>query len=98
MSNSYPFETGRLLMTSGIAEAMQNSIAFSKFVSGSISRYVNADWGNTHPDDCKLNRQAIRHGDRIFAVYINPDEPHETIWIITESDRKHTTVLFPEEY
>lgn len=99
MSNPYSFETGRLVMTSGIAEAMQRSVAFSVFVSSCIQRYVNADWGNTHPNDCKLNRQAIRYGnERIVAVYANPDNLNEIIWIITEADRSYTTILFPDEY
>lgn len=97
MLNPYSFMTGRLTCTTGIMEAMQGSIAVAHFVSQSVQKYLNADWGDTHPDDCLLNAEAIRNMRRIFAVYTSR-ELDMTIWIITEADRQFTTILFPSEY
>lgn len=97
MLNPYAFESGRLVCTTGIMEAMQGSIAFSHFVSQSVQLYLNADWGSTCPEDWEANDAAIRNGSRILAVYTS-EELSQTIWIITEANRHYTTILLPEEY
>lgn len=97
MLNPYSFEAGRLVCTAGVAEAMQSSISFSCFVSQSVRRYLNADWGNLDEEDWNLNTEAVTTGGRIFAAY-RSEELQQTIWLITEADRKYTTILFPDEY
>jgi hypothetical protein len=47
------------------------------------------------------NETALQGGGRLFSVYIIPAglfALESKIWIITESDRSYTTVLFPSEY
>jgi hypothetical protein len=41
---------------------------------------------------------APEDGGHIFAAYEHPEHPNWKIWIITESDRSCTTILFPAEY
>ena len=44
-----------------------------------------------------MNDEALKCGDRLLAAYKNAEKDLK-IWIITEADRKTTTILFPEEY
>lgn len=88
-------ELGRVVVTQGISNEMNQSGEFAVFVSTSLGRYVNADWGDTCEVDAKANDIALISGKRILAVYKRKDK---TIWIITEWDRSVTTILFPYEY
>ncbi len=90
------FDLGRTIMTRRVADLFNEDRVFRKFVNESFRKYCNADWGETCEEDEELNYQALKTGDRILAVY--KKEGFETIWIITESDRSATTILFPDEY
>lgn len=90
------FKMGKLYQTAGISEAIKTSRTFRGFVSESLYRYARCDWGEMDADDVAANDDAVKTGDRIFAAYVSPDG--DKIWIITESDRSYTTILFPEEY
>jgi hypothetical protein len=92
------FELGDLVVTRGVYEQMKADKMFNNFVTLSLGRYVNCDWGKTCKEDAKLNDEAVENNDgRILAVYICK-KTNTKIWIITEADRSVTTVLFPEEY
>ena len=60
-------------------------------------RYKNCDWGDLDEEDKMTNDEALKCGDRLLAAYKNAEKDWK-IWIITEADRKTTTILFPEEY
>lgn len=91
------FETGQVVVTAGVAAEMEHNPGFIKFILESFKRYEVCDWGNTCPDDAKMNDEAVKNGaDRILAVF--EDEKYGKIWIITEWDRSVTTILFPSEY
>ena len=96
------FEIGRVVATRNVWETIEENEEFKKFVSGCLSRYILYDWGDTCPEDWEMNNQAVRNGDRVLAVYDIPDELEDTfenhLWIITESDRTVTTLLFPSDY
>ena len=96
------FEIGKVVCTRAVWETMEENEAFKRFVSGCLSRYILYDWGDTCPEDWKLNNQAVRDGDRVMAVYNIPDEIEDIFenqfWIITELDRTVTTMLFPSDY
>lgn len=85
-------KTGQWVMTRGISERMKEDREFAKFVYNCVTRYAHRDWGDTCEEDSKLNDEAVETGnDRIVAKYDN-------IFIITEWDRSHTTILFTHEY
>lgn len=87
---------GEVLITRGIAEAIKD-FKFHDFCYISLLRHANCDWGDLCEEDKITNDEAVKSGeDRIFSAY-NYSETKK-IWIITEWDRKHTTILFPEEY
>lgn len=91
------FDLGQVVVTKGIDEKMKEDRSFQVFVQVSIGRYVHRDWGQTCDEDAKANNRAIQNDERILAVYKQP-KTDTTIWIITESDRSVTTILFPDEY
>lgn len=97
MSN---FKLGKLVATAAVVDKMQNDHVFAAFVSKSIRRYQECDWGDTCKEDKESNYQALEGDERILAVYKQDSSVREpvTIWIITEWDRSVTTILFPEEY
>ncbi len=91
------FELGRLVMTMGVADKIDEDPIFGLFVVKSLERYKQCDWGDTCEEDKKSNDDDLKNDGRILAVYIQP-ETETTIWIITEWDRSVTTILFPHEY
>lgn len=94
------FKLGQLVATRGVSDRMQHDLAFAAFVSKSIRRYKECDWGDSPTEDKASNDAAVESGeDRIFASYeqVGVKAPMK-IWIITEWDRSATTILFPEEY
>lgn len=96
------FELGQVVATRAVWELMDENKAFNRFVSGSLSRYILYDWGDTCEEDWRSNDDAVKNGERVLAVYDIPDEIEEIyethLWIITEWDRSVTTLLFPSDY
>lgn len=85
-----------LTATSGITDRIDMGGGFAGFVSQSVQRHANGDWGDLSDFDKSLNDSALTDGTRILSAYEHPTFPK--IWIITEADRSVTTVLFPSEY
>ncbi|MDO9308164.1 MAG: hypothetical protein Q7V04_03775, partial [Deltaproteobacteria bacterium] len=75
---------------------MVENIEFTKHVQVSLNRHVVGDWGEISTEDKLSNEAALLDGERLFSAYTKDGLP--PIWIITESDRSVTTVLFPDEY
>jgi hypothetical protein len=95
------FETGSLFMTSTVFGATCEHRPFASFIRQCISRHQSGDWGDCCPDDAALNDAALLDGSRVFSVYFIPAGLYtleSKVWIITESSREYTTVLFPSEY
>lgn len=94
--NSLPaplFSSGKLTMTCGIAERVQQGVLNPLPY---LRRHLTGDWGDICEDDRKQNALALKHNNRLLSVY--RVTPFLTIWIITEGDRSVTTVLLPDEY
>ena len=95
------FPLGKLYSTNGVAALQQEEPGFVEFVWRCLERYKRGDWGDMTDNDKARNDEAVAAGEdggRIFAAYEHPDEPDWKIWIISESDRSCTTILFPDEY
>lgn len=93
------FNLGKVLVTKAVHERMSNDPVFELFVRISLGRYVSCDWGDLCEEDKERNDCAVKNGDeRIFAAYIPNKREKDKIWIITEADRRYTTVLFPDDY
>ena len=89
------FELGRLLMTRGVNDLVAQNEKFAKFVWDSLKRHARGDWGDLDEEDKRENEYSLDKNLRLLSAY-KKDE--QKIWIITESNRSATTILFPEEY
>ncbi|QQC64366.1 hypothetical protein [Paraburkholderia ginsengisoli] len=88
------FSPGRILMTIGINELVQQG----RFNPGSyLHRHLSGDWGDVGLGGQRRNDAALISGeDRLFSCYQGDSDL--TFWIITEWDRSVTTLLLPNEY
>lgn len=92
------FKLVKTMATAGVNERMKRDRIFAAFVSKSLRRYQERDWGDTNEEDKVSNDYAVDNGERILAEYREDGVKPMRIWIITEWDRSATTILFPEEY
>ena len=96
------FELGRVVMTSGVKERMEQDPSMKSFLDGCLKRHSVGDWGYLDEEDRKINDAALeaeRTGegelDSLMSVYKKDGSEY---WIITEWDRSVTTILLPDEY
>ena len=88
------FSPGQVVMTTGVDELVrQGRLNPTPY----LRRHLHGDWGDLSGDDRRLNDAALASGeDRLFSSYqVMPDLK---LWIITEWDRRVTTLLLPSEY
>lgn len=90
-TNIRKFKLGSIYITKGV----QVNISSSE-INSFIERHSNCDWGNVCSEDAKSNEDALKFGARLLSVY--KTKSGEKVWVITEWNRRVTTVLFPEEY
>lgn len=85
------FEMGRLVQTQGVLK----KVAF-RDAATALSRHISGDYGDICEDDVLTNNRAVECGGMILSVY----KTHDNIpfWIITDIDRRTTTILLPDEY
>lgn len=93
------FETGRLVMTNGIAVKCAEDDAFTQWSMQCLERHKQGDWGDMEEEDKQINETALTTPlGRLHSAYTHPDNIALKIWIITEWDRSASTILFPDEY
>lgn len=91
MKDDQLFKLGQLVCTNQVNEKLGVFKA-----SSYVTKHVTGDFGDLTENDKKFNREAIKNGDdRIFSAY---ETEAGRIYVITESDRSVTTVLFADEY
>ena len=61
-----------------------------------LQRHQAGDWGDLGEEDWKENDNALRTGLRLLSSYRST--AGVTYWIITEADRRATTLLLPDDY
>lgn len=86
------FELGQVVATRGAIECINRAD-----VIAALKRHASGDWGEVCRADKKQNEFSLKHGLRLFSVYIAAEDGRK-FWIITEADRSITTILLPEEY
>ena len=87
------FVLGQVVATPGALAALEKS---GQRPMDFLMRHVTGDWGELCEDDCKENQFSLEKGFRLLSAY--KTNAGDRLWIITESDRAHTTLLLPEEY
>jgi hypothetical protein len=87
------FSLGNVYLTIGAREALtesnQTAIEF-------LARHQSGDWGDVCEDDKRENELSLKEGFRILSSYKTSKDVK--LWLITEADRRSTTVLLPSEY
>ena len=86
------FSLGSTYITPGALEVCR---MFSMPPDLLFVRHASGDWQEMSVDDQEANRQAIGEGSRVFSAY--QIENHR-FFVITEADRRATTILLAEEY
>ena len=89
------FQLGKLVMTSGIQNIINEKPNYQYELVNYLNRYLNEDWGDLCDDDKQMNEDAIRNNERLLASYVTSGGK---IYIITERDRSYTTILLRSEY
>ena len=85
------FSLGQILITAN-AQGELNA----DDVAAAIRRHARGDWGDLPAEDRAENELSLKAGFRLLSVY--RDRSQKAFWIITEADRRTTTVLLPEDY
>lgn len=91
------FNPGHITVTQGVDHWIQCGFNPKPY----LERHLAGDWGDLEDEDKHTNQRALHNGDRLFSSYNLNDEKTDgetRLWIITESDRSVTTLLFPSEY
>ncbi len=83
------FPLGDVFLTVGANEALDES---NQLPNEFLARHQKGDWG----DDRQENELSVKEGFRILSAYKTARDVK--IWVITEADRRSTTVLLPSEY
>ena len=86
------FELGRLAATPGALEALRSADMDARDL---LRRHITGDWGDVGADDARENELSVREGFRILSSYRLATGV--TVWIITEADRRTTTLLLSAE-
>jgi hypothetical protein len=87
------FELGDIYMTPGVQALTPADILEC---GKCVYRHSAGDWGECDDHDVGVNKEALERGHRLFSVYTLAGGAH--IWIITEDNRRRTTILLPDEY
>ena len=82
------FRLGRIVSTPQVLEQLT-----SDDISFGIRRHQAGDWGD---GDSEANERALSEGLRLWSVYQAKNDT--TFWLITEANRRVTTVLLPDDY
>lgn len=100
-STAFPWPLSRLLFPVGRVVATPCCIdALDRTGTNAMAlvrRHQRGDFGELCEADIQANIEAIRTGARVLSCYEVGDRS-ERIWVITESDRRTTTLLLPSEY
>ena len=87
------FDLGQLVATPGALAALEKT---GQTPMEFLSRHVTGDWGDIPEEDRKENQYSLEHGFRLLSSYRTTAD--QVIWVITEANRSHTTLLLPDEY
>lgn len=93
------FNHGQVVMTSGFEALFPNSIQAQGAAIQLLNRHVSGDWGDVDKGDKRRNEEALIDGERILSKYtVTVENRAQDVYVITEADRRATTVLLTHEY
>lgn len=85
------FSLGEVVITPGAALRLP-----PEDVTDALRRHARGDWGDLDSYDKQLNEQRLEHGNPLASIYRASNGIK--FFVLTESNRRTTTVLLPEEY
>ena len=86
-----------VVATAGVHHQMMNDKKFNQFVTRCLVKHFSGDFGSIPENEIEMNLEAIKNNlDRVSSVYKN--SLGKKIYIITDGEPRHTTILFPSEY
>lgn len=88
------FHLGLVVATVGVLDLLDRT---GTNASALLCRHQYGDWGAVCASDARSNDKAISDGSRILSAY-ELGTRRERLWIVTEADRRTTTLLLPAEY
>ena len=91
LTSQMKFDLGQLVITPAALEAVP-----ADDICNAINRHVCGDFGDLDAADQRENELALRSGLRLLSVYHATDGTK--FWLITEADRRLTTILLPSDY
>ena len=95
------FSSGKVVVTKEIAMSMKRDKEFEKFCWDCLHRHVRGDWGDTDDVGVDINEMALK-GMRttIHSLYdcTVGNYDGEVIYVVTDPDRSHTTIMFAGEF
>jgi hypothetical protein len=87
------FDLGQLVATPGALAALEKS---GQSPMDFLMRHVSGDWGEIPEEDRQENQISLEKGFRLMSSY--KTQAQDVVWVITEANRSHTTLLLPSEY
>jgi hypothetical protein len=91
LTTAMKFNLGNLVITPAALEVIP-----ADDILTALDRHITGDWGDVTPADRDENNFSLREGFRLLSVYHSAKG--EKFWIITEADRRATTILLPSDY
>jgi len=88
------FVLGHVVATPGALDLLDST---GTNASALLRRHQAGDWGTVCAEDARSIRRAVAEGSRILSAY-ELGNRRERLWIITEADRRVTTLVLPVEY
>jgi len=85
------FSLGEIVVTPGQAGQLHLGE-----IASAVRRHAGGDWGELDEPDRQVNYQRVEGGGPIASIY--KSSSGLKFYVLTEADRRTTTVLLPEEY
>ena len=85
------FALGQTVITSNAMQCLHPDDVLQ-----ALGRHARGDWGDVCPEDGEENELSLKEGFRLLSAYT--DRNGTKFWIISEADRRSTSVLLPEDY
>jgi len=85
------FRLGRIVATAHVLEVIPRGD-----ITAAITRHQAGDWGEMDEEDRQANERALVENTRLLSIYRSTKG--RKFYLITEADRRMTTVLLPEDY
>lgn len=89
--NEIKFSLGKITVTQRARRTLTD-----EDIINALKRHQTGDWGDCSNDTKEENERALKEESRLFSIYHSSQEMK--FYVVTEKDRKTTTVLFSDDY